>query len=66
MHVKFSPIHQIFRKLAYMIFYIKTVEEFGLHKELGKVTQGEGIRVGKMTKVCKILEWRGGVMIKRY
>ena len=42
-----------------MIFYIKTVEEFGLHKELGKVTQGEGIRVGKMTKVCKILEWRG-------
>ena len=43
-----------------MIFYIKTVEEFGLHKELGKVTQGEGIRVCKMTKVFKILEWRGG------
>ena len=39
-----------------MVFQIKTLEKFGLHKALGRVTQGCGVRVGYINKVCKILE----------
>ena len=39
-----------------MVFQIKTLEKLGLHKALGRVTQGFGVRVGYINKVCKILD----------